>query len=95
MELREFINKEGLMDMDLHGIQFTWSNKRIGNDCIQARLDRALISPDWTKDFICKLETHQKIGSDHFPLIFTVAKCNTPKLAHCHLDQLWSIFDQP
>ncbi len=46
MDLREFINKEGLLDMDLHGIQFTWSNKRIGNDCIQARLDHALISPD-------------------------------------------------
>ena len=46
LDLMDFINKEGLMDMDLHGIQFTWSNKRIGEDCIQACLDRVLISPD-------------------------------------------------
>ena len=42
----EFINNEGLMDMDLHDIEFTWTNKRTGNDCIQAQLDRALISLD-------------------------------------------------
>ena len=46
LDLLEFISKEGLMDLDLHGIQFMWTNKRIGNDCIQARLDRALISLD-------------------------------------------------
>ena len=42
----DFINKEGLMDLDLHDIEFTWNNKRTGDDCIQAQLDRALISPD-------------------------------------------------
>lgn len=46
LDLMDFINKEGLIDMDLHGMQFTWSNKRDGNECIQAHLDRALISPD-------------------------------------------------
>ena len=56
LDLMEFITNEGLMDMDLHGIEFTWTNKRTGNECIQARLDRALISLDWTNDFVCKLE---------------------------------------
>ena len=56
VDLMDFINKEGLMDLDLHGIDFTWSNKRLGNDCIQAHLDRALISLHWTRDFVCKLE---------------------------------------
>ena len=46
LDLMDFINKEGLMDMDLHGIQLTWTNKRVGNECIKARLDHALISPD-------------------------------------------------
>ena len=50
LDLMDFINKEGLLDMDLHGIQFTQSNKRSGEDCIQASLDKVLISPDWTKD---------------------------------------------
>ena len=85
----EFINKEGLMDMDLYGIQFTLSNKRVGNECIQTRLDRALISSDWTKDFICKLEACQKIGSDHFPLIFTSAKINLKKNFPFRFEKMW------
>lgn len=35
LDLLEFINNEGLMDMDLHGVEFTWTNKRVGNECIQ------------------------------------------------------------
>ena len=35
-----------LMYMDLHGIQFIWSNKRVGNECIQAHLDHDFISPN-------------------------------------------------
>ena len=42
----DFINNEGLMDLDLQGIDFSWSNKIFGNYCIQAHLDRVLISPD-------------------------------------------------
>ena len=70
LDLMEFINKEGLMDLDLHGIQFTSTNKRIGNDCIQAHLDRGLISPDWNKDFVCTLNAIKKISNDHFCLLF-------------------------
>ena len=50
-----FINKEGLMDMDLQGINCTWSNKRVGDDCIQPHLDRVLISLDWTNDYVFSL----------------------------------------
>ena len=67
------------MDLDLHGIQFMWSNKRTGNDCIQAHLDRVLISLNWTNDFVSKLEATQKIGSDHFPLIFSADKAFSKK----------------
>ena len=89
MDLREFINKEGLMDLDLHGIQFTWSNKRVGKNCIQARLDRALISPDWTKDFVCKLEALQKVGSDHFPLFLNVFKTCSKKNFPFRFEKMW------
>ena len=89
LDLMDFINKEGLMDMDLHGIQFNQSNKIIGNDCIQACLNRALISPNQTKYFICKLEASQKIGSDHFHLIFTTAKINTKKKFPFRFEKMW------
>ena len=82
LDFIDFINQEGLMDLDLLGIDFTWSNKRVGNGYIQACLDRVLISLDWTKDFVCNLNAIQKIASDHFSLIFkagpTQARNNFP-----------------
>ena len=66
-----FIIKEGLMDLDLQGTEFTQNNKRIGDECIQACLDRVLISPYWTKDFVYNLQAIQKIGLNQFLLIFT------------------------
>ena len=46
LDLMDFIKKEGLMDMDLQGIDFMWSKKRVGDDYIQAYLDRVVISPN-------------------------------------------------
>jgi len=46
-DLSNFINGLAFLDLDLLGGGFTWSNKHLGKDCIQVRLDRALISPDW------------------------------------------------
>lgn len=45
-DLANFINNLTLLDLDLLGGSFTWSNQRIGRECIQVRLDRALVSPD-------------------------------------------------
>ena len=42
----EFIDSHLLHDMDLHGVDYTWTNKRSGKALIQVRLDRALISND-------------------------------------------------
>ena len=46
-DLSSFINGLAFLDLDLMGGAFIWSNKHIGQDCIQVRLDRALISPNW------------------------------------------------
>ena len=54
-DLSNFINGLAFLDLDLMGGAFTWSNKCIGRDCIQVRLDRALISPDWLQSSSCKL----------------------------------------
>ena len=72
LDLMDFINREGLMDMDLQGIDFTWRNKRIGDSCIQIHLDRIIISPDWTQDFDCCLSLIQNVSSNQFLLLFVV-----------------------
>ena len=46
-DLSNFINSLAFLDLDLVGGSFTWSNKRIGGESIQVRLDRALIYPNW------------------------------------------------
>ena len=46
-DLSSFINGLAFQDLDLMDGSFTWSNKCLGLECIQVRLDRALISPDW------------------------------------------------
>lgn len=44
MDLMDFMDKHLLHDMDLEGIDYTWTNRRLGKDLIQVRLDRALIT---------------------------------------------------
>ena len=46
LELMNFIDSHLLHDMDLHGVDHTWTNRRSGKDLIQVILDRALISSD-------------------------------------------------
>ncbi|MQM01258.1 hypothetical protein Taro_034019 [Colocasia esculenta] len=41
----------GLLDAAFDGHTFTWSNNRTGSAAIKARLDRALITPNWNSLF--------------------------------------------
>lgn len=68
MDLSNFINNLALLDVDLLGGIYTWSNKRIGSDCIQVWLDRALISLNWLNSFSCKLSILPRVRSDHSPI---------------------------
>lgn len=77
------------MDLDLQGVEFTWSNKRVGNECIQAHLDRVLISPDQTKDFVCNNKAIQKISSGHFPLLFMVEAIQDKKNFPFRFEKMW------
>ena len=45
-DLAKFINKNDLMDMEMHGVTFTWLNNRKGVDLIQVKLDRLLALTD-------------------------------------------------
>ena len=47
LDLTNFIHNLAFMDVDLLGGSITWYNRRVGGECIQVRLDRALISPGW------------------------------------------------
>ena len=93
LDFMDFINKEGLMDLALLGIDFTWSNKRVGDECIQARLDRVLISLDWTKDFVCNLKAIQKIFLDNFPFIFTAETIHNRNFLSFKFEKMWLVMN--
>lgn len=69
-DLRDFILRNKLIDFDLQGMKYTWSNPRAGKDLRMSRLDRVLGSPlrleKWPN---FSLKTLPKIASYHSPLL--------------------------
>ncbi|MQL90499.1 hypothetical protein Taro_023090 [Colocasia esculenta] len=50
IDFNSFIFAAGLMDVGFKGTPFTWSNRRIGNHAISARLDRLLVNSRFFSD---------------------------------------------
>ena len=42
-DLADFINNNDLLDMEMDGVKFTWSNNKKGVDLFQVKLDRLLV----------------------------------------------------
>ena len=43
-DLHDFMGRMDLIDVELRGNPFTWTNNRKGNDLIQVRLDRLMMT---------------------------------------------------
>ncbi|XP_059076658.1 uncharacterized protein LOC131875936 [Cryptomeria japonica] len=78
LDLADFIDSQGLVDLDLSGASFTWSNRGVGTDLIQVRIDKALIFVDWIQHYICSLNSMLRIGSDHLPICLMLEPKNGP-----------------
>ncbi len=89
-DLSNFINNLALMDVELKGGSFTWSNKRKGHDCIQVRLDRALISSDWLQSFSCRLSLLPKIGSDYSSISLLVSPLVHRRYHPFKFEKMWT-----
>ena len=72
------------------GGSFTWSNKRIKWECIQVRLDRALISLDWLQSFSCRLSLLPRVGSDHSPISLSVAPIEPRRNFPFRFEKMWT-----
>lgn len=73
------LNNLGLMGFQ--GYPYTWSNKRIGTNNIQQRLDRGIGNPDWLFFFPHASILHlPAIFSDHSAILLTTSTdIPTPK----------------
>lgn len=54
-DLADMINSLSLLNLDLIGAKFTWSNRHSGEDLIHVKLDMGLISLDWIQNASYKL----------------------------------------
>ena len=62
----DWINRHGLLDLQLNGASFTWSNHQ--NPPIMSPMDRFLISGDWAEMYPQASQTAlPKTTSDHCP----------------------------
>lgn len=55
LDLMDFIGNHLLHDLDLHGVEYTWTNRRTRKDLIQVTLDQVLITSDWFLNYKCSL----------------------------------------
>lgn len=65
-DLGSFINRNSLVDIELRKTKFTWTNDRMGEDHIQVKLDKALLSQEGFPLLASmSLTALPKLGSDH------------------------------
>jgi endonuclease/exonuclease/phosphatase family metal-dependent hydrolase len=65
---RRLLNELELVEIDLLGRQFTWSNEREAPTLV--RLDRVFVTTDWDQLFPdCILQALASSISDHCPLL--------------------------
>ncbi|XP_072090467.1 uncharacterized protein [Arachis hypogaea] len=77
-DFNEFIDENSLKDLGMIGRPFTWSNRRLGQELIEERLDRMMAGVDWLDVYLNATVTRlSEDGSDHAPLIL-----NTSPSAH-------------
>ncbi|XP_038974547.1 uncharacterized protein LOC120105876 [Phoenix dactylifera] len=73
-EFRDFISRNGLVDLGFSGSQFTWCNNQSGCARVWERIDRAVASADWLTRFPSYRVSHlPRIASDHCPLLVSTA----------------------
>ena len=69
-DFNNFIEHNGLIDIGFEGNPWTWSNHWSHEGEIKQRLDRALVSHDWSQIFDRTIVKHIEIlGSDHSMLL--------------------------
>ncbi|KAL5783292.1 hypothetical protein ACOSP7_008321 [Xanthoceras sorbifolium] len=86
-----------LVDVGFRGHDFTWSNKQLGANLIQERLDRYLCSMSWRSLFPIAVNVHLDWGgSDHKPIMMENIQVTSVKdsevchvKARFHFEEAW------
>ncbi|OMO81699.1 Endonuclease/exonuclease/phosphatase [Corchorus capsularis] len=70
-----FISECNLLEIDVQGANFSWSNNRTGEDNILEKLDKVYANVEWSNLFSEALGCYDvSLASDHLPLILSLEK---------------------
>ena len=72
IDFNDCIQEAGLMDLQLKGPIFTWSNSSIGESRIESKLDRALVNAEFLQCNPLKGDTLLPSISDHAPILLSL-----------------------
>ncbi|KAH9289282.1 hypothetical protein KI387_033399, partial [Taxus chinensis] len=92
-EFADLFSDLNLLDVDLHGNKYTWTNRRFGKYLIQVRLDRAMISSSWILNQDFHLSSLPRIGSDHNPIALNLLNWNKPIKSSFKFEKMWMEHD--
>ncbi|XP_071926179.1 uncharacterized protein [Coffea arabica] len=85
-----FIEQNGLIDIGFKGNPWTWSNHWSQEGEIKQRLDRALVSNDWSQSFDKATVKHiDNFGSDHSMLLIDSIPLKERRKKHFFFDKRW------
>lgn len=86
---RNFLQSNNLMDMELKGCRFTWSNNRVVG-YVRERIDRAAVNARWRLCFPdADLVALPAVGPDHSPLILNLRRQSTRRKKLFRYEEFW------
>ncbi|KAK6146589.1 hypothetical protein DH2020_020458 [Rehmannia glutinosa] len=89
-DFKEFVRAMGMSEIPYSGNTFTWSNLRIGVECVEERLDRSFGSPGWRLDWPKAIVSHiMRISSDHHMLILDTEPACQKSKKRFYFDKRW------
>ncbi|OMO52105.1 reverse transcriptase [Corchorus capsularis] len=89
-----FLQDCNLMEIEIHGANFSWSNNREGEDNILEKLDKAYATVDWSNLFTGAIGWYEAdVASDHCPLLITLEKLKKNRRRDFKFESKW-LLDQ-
>lgn len=86
----DFINDNGLIDLGFLGPPATWCNNSSVGSPVSKRLDRFLVSTDWSDLFVDASVSHlPRISSDHCPLLLSLTPQERRRDCCFHFEDIW------
>ncbi|XP_059076982.1 uncharacterized protein LOC131876180 [Cryptomeria japonica] len=89
-DFKDFVDKNHLLDIVHKNVTFTWMNRHIGFTEIVERLDQFLVVGVWlAQNLTLESTILPLIGSDHFPICFTVSLGHSEGGHHFRFESMW------